>query len=100
MSKVITPQDSTETLTYDSAMEIVERQNEAGRKSDTSIPGNWPYKMEPDSAINNRIIVTKPLGEKRTTYYIIIVVVLLILALGIVGIKIILKKKNKIEIFK
>ena len=100
LSKVITPQDSTETLTYDSAMEIVERQNEAGRKSDTSIPGNWPYKMEPDSAINNRIIVTKPLGEQRATYYIIIVVVLLILALGIVGIKIILKKKNKIEIFK
>ena len=101
LSKVITPQDSTATLTYDSAMEIVERQNEAGRKSDRSVPGNWPYKQEPDSSIANQIIVTKPLGEQRATYYVIAVAILIVLALGIVGIKLTLQKKNdKKEIYK
>ncbi len=88
-------------MTYDSAMEIVERQNEAGRKSDSSVPGNWPYKQEPDSSIANQIIVTKPLGEQRATYYVIAVAILIVLALGIVGIKLTLQKKNdKKEIYK
>ncbi len=103
LSKIMTSENNDMDLTFDTSMEIVERQNSAGRRAENEIPGDYVPNSTPiqlDSTISKRIIVTKPLGEQRATYYIIIVVVLLILALGIVGIKIILKKKNKIEIFK
>ena len=95
LSKVMTPQDSKETLTYKNAMEIVESENEAGRRDYASVHGNGINKLEPDSAITSRIVITKPLGGQDANYYVIAVLVLVVLASGIVGIKVVLKKHRK-----
>ena len=100
----MTSENNDIDLTFDTSMEIVERQNTAGRRSENEIPGDYvpnSIPIQEDSTKNRRIIVTKPLGEQKETYYVIAVAILIVLALGIVGIKLTLQKKNdKKEIYK
>ena len=104
MSKVISPQDSTETLAFDSAIEIIQRQNDAGRRSYTSIPGNYIIGSkvgEPDSTENSRVVITKPLGANMSLRYISMVLAVLSLVLIIIlVIKFKLDKSKKPIIYK
>ena len=104
LSKLMTSENNDIDLTFDTSMEIVERQNTAGRRSENEIPGDYvpnSIPIQEDSTKSRRIIVTKPLGEQKETYYVIAVAILIVLALGIVGIKLTLQKKNdKKEIYK
>lgn len=87
MSKVISPQDTTETLSFDSMMEIIQRYNEAGRRSYTSIPGNYIVGSgitEPDSTENSRVVITKPLGANLSLKYICIALAVLSIVLIII----------------
>lgn len=101
MSKIITPEDSKDTLKYYSEMEIIERYNEAGRRSYTSVPGNYvplieSVKIEPDTAINRKIIITKPFGgQDNSVYYLISASILGIVAIGVSCAKIRIKHKLK-----
>ncbi len=104
LSKLMTSANNDIDLTFDTSMEIIERQNTAGRRSENEIPGDYvpnSIPIQEDSTKSRRIIVTKPLGEQKETYYVIAVAILIVLALGIVGIKLTLQKKNdKKEIYK
>ena len=104
ISKVISPQDTTETLSFDSMMEIIQRYNEAGRRSYTSIPGNYVVGSgitEPDSTENSRVIITKPLGANLSLKYICIALaVLSILLIIILVIKLKLDNNKKQIIYK
>ena len=98
MSKVISPQDSTETLAFDSAIEIIQRQNDAGRRSYTSIPGNYIIGSkvgEPDSTENSRVVITKPLGANMSLRYISMVLIVLVIGFIIVFVLKIKDKKGK-----
>ena len=77
MSKLLSPENDKETLRYNSVIEIVERQNDAGRRSYSSVPGNYfsgTDNIEPDTAITQSIIITKPFGENRNIEYILYIV--------------------------
>ena len=104
MSKVISPQDTTETLSFDSMLEIIQRYNEAGRRSYTSIPGNYVVGSgitEPDSTENSRVVITKPLGANLSLKYICIALAVLSLVLIIIlVIKFKLDKSKKPIIYK
>ena len=104
MSKVISPQDTTETLSFDSMLEIIQRYNEAGRRSYTSIPGNYVVGSgitEPDSTENSRVVITKPLGANLSLKYICIALAVLSLILIIIlVIKFKLDKSKKPIIYK
>ena len=104
MSKVISPQDTTETLAFDSAIEIIQRENKAGRRSYTSIPGNYVIGSkvgEPDSTENSRVVITKPLGENLSLRYICIALaVLSIVFIIILVIKFKLDNNKKPIIYK
>lgn len=95
LSKLITSENTETDLTFDSSMEIVERENTAGRRSETEVPGNYvpdTIPIELDEIKNRKIIITKPWGENRSTNYIIIsLAVCSAMALTIIYIK----KKNK-----
>lgn len=72
LSKLITSENMEKDLTFDSSMEIIERENTAGRREETSTPGNYIPGEEPtelDSVKNRRIIITKPLGENKSKTY-------------------------------
>lgn len=96
LSKLITGENTESDLTFDSSMEIVERENTAGRRSETEVPGNYvpdTVSIELDAVKNRKIIITKPWGENRSTEYIIIAIAACTVVAGtIIYIK---KKKNK-----
>ena len=101
LSKVISPENTEDDLTYNNSVEIVERKNVAGRRDYIGVPGNYepntrPIGMDPstresimeeyDSSIAPEIVITKPTGETQI-YYIIGGIVLAVLASGIILIK-------------
>lgn len=91
LSKLITSENMESDLTFDSSMEIVERENTAGRRSETEVPGNYVPDTNPielDAIKNRKIIITKPLGENRSVTYIIVsLVACIIIAISIIYIK-------------
>lgn len=96
LSKLITGENAEADLTFDSSMEIVERENTAGRRSETEVPGNYVPDTTPielDAIKNRKIIITRPWGENRSTVALVVV----ILALGTIAITtgVYLRKKNK-----
>lgn len=96
LSKLITGENNESDLTFDSSMEIVERENTAGRRSETEVPGNYvadTVPIELDAVKNRKIIITKPWGEDRSMTYVIIgIAACTVLAGGIIIIK---KRKQK-----
>ena len=75
LSKLITSENDKADLTFESSMEIVERENTAGRPSYTEIPGNYVPEsdiIELDAIKERTIIITKPWGENQSRAYILI----------------------------
>ena len=101
LSKLITSQNENEDLTFTSSMEIVERENTAGRPSYTEKPGNYvptPDKdetvmLELDSIKERKIIITKPWGENRSISYILVALATTTMLAG--GILLIKRKKKE-----
>lgn len=97
LSKLMTSENTESDLTFDSSMEIVERGNDAGRRAENETPGNHvPDPLvspkEADGINGRRIIITKPLGENRSTLYVVIAIVLGVIT--IISIAIIKKIKK------
>ena len=92
MSKLLSPENDNDILSYNSAIEIIERQNDAGRRSYKSVPGNYfkgTDNIEPDTALTQPLIITKPFGGNRSMAYILYTIAgLSIVAIAGVGIKI------------
>lgn len=88
LSKLITSQNDEADLTFDSSMEIVERENTAGRRSETEVPGNYVANTNPielDAVKNRKIIITKPWGENKDRSYVLIALAgVSIIAIGLV----------------
>lgn len=89
-SKVLSTNDSTDTLSYNNAVEIVERLNDLGRRDYIGVPGNYMSFEEIDeydSAKAANISVLNPFGEGDRVYYALIAGCIFILGVGIVFIK-------------
>ncbi len=98
LSKLITSQNDEADLTFDSSMEIVERENTAGRRSETEVPGNYvadTIPLEVDAIKNRKIIITKPWGENRSMTYILYTVAACTVIAIFVGGTVYIKKKPK-----
>lgn len=88
--KVLSANDSTDTMSYNNAVEIVERLNELGRRDYIGVPGNYvPFEeiTEYDSAKADNISIMPPFGGGEKTYYALIAGCIFILGAGIVFIK-------------
>ena len=86
LSKVISPQDTSATLSFENSLEIVQRSNEAGRRAYRGIPGNYVPNSESDELDNvqsRQVNITKPLGGKAE-YYVIGAIVCIVIAGGII----------------
>lgn len=84
LSKIIAAENNEADLTFDSSMEIVERENTVGHRAESEVPGNYVPDTTPielDAIKNRKIIITKPLGENQSTTYVLIAI-----AIGIVAI--------------
>ena len=94
-TKTLSANDVTDTLSYNNAVEIVERLHELGRRdynydSNGAVPGDYvPFEeiTEYDSAMAANISILNPFGEGHRTYYALIVGCIVILGAGIVFIK-------------
>ncbi len=92
LSRLISPEDEDSTnLTYDCAMEVTVRGNDAGRRVANAIPGNHRIGTEAIVSVDSeetsgrRIIITKPWGENRNNTYLLVALgIASVLALGIV----------------
>src|SRR5574344_696530 len=77
LSKVMSPESTTDDLTYENEAEIVYRYNGVGRRDHDSIPGNHspftPENIEPDTGIASIVIILPPFGETHISsiYYIV-----------------------------
>lgn len=99
LSKVITPENGVEMLTYENSLEIVQRSNGAGRRDYNGVPGNYvpnTISVEHDSSVSRKIEVTIPLGQQRI-YYVLIGSVLILALGGVVAIKKLVLPKRKNE---
>ena len=95
LSKIIAAENNEADLTFDSSMEIVERENTAGHRSETEIPGNYVPDTTPielDAIKNRKIIISKPLGENKSTTYVLIAIATGIVV--IIGVVLIQRKKK------
>ena len=98
LSKIITAENGLEDLTFDSSMEIVERENTAGHRSKNEIPGNYEPDTTPielDSIKSRKIIITKPWGANRRTTNLVVAMVTAIAVASVIGIYLRKKGKNK-----
>jgi len=91
-SKVLSANDSTDTLSYNTAVEIVERINELGRRDYIGVPGNYvsfDEITEYDSAKPENVTILNPFGlaNDKTVYFALIAGCVFILGAGIVFIK-------------
>ena len=89
-SKVLSANDSTDTMSYNNAVEIVERLNDLGRRDYIGVPGNYvPFEeiTEYDSAKADNISIMPPFGGGQPTYYALIAGCIFILGAGVVFIK-------------
>ena len=89
MKKVLSAESSTDDLTYENMIEIVEVENTVGRYDHTSTPGDQSPEEPPkqdDSAESELITILPPFGESKN-YYIIGAVMLVVLGIGIYLIK-------------
>ena len=86
------------TKLYDNGTEIVQRINEMGRRSYTSIPGNFiPFgknreAKELDEIISVKVKITKPLGGVYNTQNCTIYIIVLTMIAGMI---IFIKKRSK-----
>ena len=93
LSKVMSPESTTDDLTYENEAEIVYRYNGVGRRDHDSIPGNHspftPENIEPDTGIASIVIILPPFGETHISsiYYIVGAIAVITLAGGIILIK-------------
>ena len=93
LSKVISPESTTDNLTYKNEAEIVKRGNGVGRRDYDSIPGNHPpyteENIEPDTGIASIVIVLPPFGETHISniYYILGAIAAITIGGGIILIK-------------
>lgn len=102
-SKVLSPNDITDTLEYKQSVEIVERLNDAGRRDYVAVPGNYsPHSniTEYDSAKVADIVILNPFGEnKQNTYMIWITAAMVAMIGGVIFIKRkVLKNNENLEI--
>lgn len=70
-SKVLSANDSSDTLNYNNAVEIVERISDVGRRDYIGVPGNYvPFEdiTEYDSARAENISILNPFGLGRTYF--------------------------------
>lgn len=94
-SKTLSANDSTDTLSYNNAVEIVERLNELGRRDynydgNGAVPGNYVSFediTEYDSAKAENLAILNPFGDGQKIYYSLIVGCVIILGAGIIFIK-------------
>ena len=89
LKKVLSAESSTDDLTYENMIEIVEVENTVGRYDHTSTPGDQSPEEPPkqdDSAESELITILPPFGESKN-YYIIGAVMLVVLGIGIYLIK-------------
>ena len=89
LKKVLSAESSTDDLTYENMIEIVEVENTVGRYDHTSTPGDQSPEQGPkqdDSAESELITILPPFGESKN-YYIIGAVMLVVLGIGIYLIK-------------
>jgi len=91
-SKVLSANDSTDTLSYNTSVEIVERLNDLGRRDYVGVPGNYlsfDEITEYDSAKAKNVTVLNPFGlaNDNTVYIALIAGCVLILGAGIIFIK-------------
>ena len=87
LSKVISPQDTSATLSFENSLEIVQRSNEAGRRAYRGIPGNYVPNSESDELDNvqsRQVNITKPLGGGTAGYFVIGAIVCIVIAGGII----------------
>ena len=101
LSKLITAENADADLTFDSSMEIVERENTAGRRSESEIPGNYEPDTTPielDSIKSRKIIITKPWGENRSTTYLVIAMLTAIAITSVIGIYLRKNGKNNSDV--
>ena len=101
LSQLITPENTSDDLTYENMVEIVKTSNTVGRRMAYSVVGNQDPTgdvAEVDSNVAERIIILPPFGEQRI-YYILGAVVALILIGGVILIrrKVLKGKNNKQE---
>ncbi|MBQ9297586.1 MAG: VWA domain-containing protein [Clostridia bacterium] len=88
LSKLITPEDAEMDLTFNSSLEILERENKVGRRAIGQVPGDYiPDSevniMNPDQTKARKIIITKPWGQDRRTIFIEIgIAISTVIALG------------------
>ena len=96
LTKLISPEDDKDMLSYTNSLEIMKRTNAAGRRAKIGITGNYIPNFEikeVDSTKARRILITKPLGENHSKNIIIISIALSSsIAIGIIAIK---KKRRK-----
>ena len=94
LSKLISPNDDKDTLTYGNSTEIVQRENAVGRRSYTSVPANYApgdMKKEPlelDEIELASIIITKPLGGYVRNNIPVIIASLALIGCGIVALRV------------
>ena len=89
LSQLITPENTSDDLTYENMVEIVKTTNAVGRRMAYSVVGNQDPLEDPaevDSNVAERIIILPPFGEQRI-YYILGAVVALILIGGVILIR-------------
>ena len=92
-SKVLSANDQTDTLKYNTAVEIVERLHDLGRRDYIGVPGDYmPFQAitEYDSAKADGIVILNPLGDGDIdikTYFGVIIGSIIILASGVIFIK-------------
>ena len=100
LTKTITTSNSVDdNLSYNNIAEILITENDEGRKTEESTPGNLdsnalPEKLEPGDASAELVSITNPTGQTRV-YYVLGITIAVILAVGIVAIKkFVLDKRN------
>ena len=92
LTKTLTTSNSVDDdLSYNNIAEILITENDEGRITQESIPGNidpneLPEKTEPGDAVAELVSITNPTGQTRI-YYVLGLAIAVILVVGIVSIK-------------
>ncbi len=95
LTKTLTTSNSMDdTLAYDNVAEILATENDEGRKTEDSTPGNLdpnnlpdnPNDFEPGDAVSEHVSITNPTGQTRI-YYVLGITIAVIMAAGVVAIK-------------
>lgn len=99
LTQLITPENTSDDLTYTNMVEIVKTSNDVGRRMAYSVVGNQDPSLddasEIDSSVAERVVILPPFGQTQI-YYLLASIVAIILIGGIVLIiRKVLKKKTE-----